>query len=56
MKKALGLIETIGLVTAIEAAENTLIDMVGMPVVNMWWAQTPKLMKPVASIASTTSG
>ncbi|MNQ85555.1 hypothetical protein D3C85_1007240 [compost metagenome] len=28
----------------------------GMPVVNMWWAQTPKLMKPVASMAMTTSG
>ena len=26
-----------------------------MPVANMWCAQTPKLMKPVASMARTTS-
>ena len=38
-----------------EIAEKKLVDIVGMPVVNMWWAQTPKLMKPVASMASTTS-
>jgi len=28
----------------------------GMPVVNMWCAHTPKLMKPVASMAMTTRG
>ena len=44
-----------GIDTAIDAAEKKLVEMVGMPVVNMWWAHTPKLMKPVASMASTTS-
>ena len=44
-----------GTLTAMLAAEKKPIESVGMPVVNMWWAQTPKLMKPVARNASTTS-
>ena len=44
-----------GTLTAMLAAEKKPIDSAGMPVVNMWCAHTPKLMKPVASSASTTS-
>ena len=33
------------MLTAMLAAEKKLTDRVGMPVVNMWCAQTPKLMK-----------
>ncbi|HEX6313492.1 MAG TPA: hypothetical protein VFZ73_01480, partial [Gemmatimonadaceae bacterium] len=44
----------IGIATAMLAAEKKLNASSGMPTVNMWCAHTPKLMKPVAIIASTT--
>ena len=44
-----------GTLTAMLAAEKKLTDKVGRPVVNMWCAQTPKLMKAVAKSASTTA-
>ena len=37
------------------AAKKTSVT-VGSPVVNMWWAQTPKPMKATRSSASATSG
>ena len=43
-----------GTLTAMLAAEKKPTDKLGMPVVNIWCAHTPKLMKPVARKASTT--
>ena len=44
-----------GTLTAMLAAEKKPVEISGMPTLNMWCAHTPKLMKPVATIATTTS-
>ena len=44
----------LGTATAMLAAEKKLIESFGMPVVNMWCTQTPRLVKPVATSARTT--
>lgn len=45
----------LGIETAMLAAEKKPRDSAGMPVVNMWWTQSPKLKKPVAISATTIS-
>ena len=40
---------------AVAAAKKTTVT-VGIPVANMWWAQTPKPMKTTSSSATATSG
>jgi hypothetical protein len=45
----------LGTETAMLAAEKKLKESGGMPVANMWCTQRPKLKKPVATSASTTS-
>ena len=45
----------LGSATAMLAAEKKLSDSAGMPVVNMWCTHRPKLKKPVAISATTTS-
>ena len=41
--------------TPVAAAKNT-SEIVGSPVVNMWWAHTPKPMNTTSSSAIATSG
>ena len=45
----------LGIATAMLAAEKKLSDIFGRPVANMWCTHRPKLRKPVAISASTTS-
>jgi hypothetical protein len=39
----------VGTATSVEAAEKKARPIWGMPVVNMWWTQSPKLRTPSAS-------
>jgi hypothetical protein len=39
-----------GIAMAIETAMNPTRSRGSMPVVNMWWAHTPKLSTPMASV------
>ena len=43
----------VGITTASEAAEKKPSDIVGRPVANMWWTQSPKLRNPVPTADST---
>jgi hypothetical protein len=44
----------VGMATSMLAAEKKACASGGMPVVNMWCTQRPKLRNPVASTDSTT--
>ena len=43
----------VGIATASLAAEKKPSEIVGRPVVYMWWTHRPKEMKPVPTAAST---
>ncbi len=44
----------VGTATSVEAAEKSASPMWGMPVVNMWWTQSPKLSTASEMAAATT--
>src|SRR4051794_38449307 len=44
----------LGIVMMRLAAEKNDIESGGMPVANMWWTHTPKLMKAIVTSAVTT--
>lgn len=44
----------VGTATSMLAAEKNPCAKAGIPAVNMWWTQRPKLMKPVDTIETTT--
>ena len=45
----------VGIATIVEAAENSVSDITGRPVANMWCAQRPKLRKPIVTTAATAN-
>jgi hypothetical protein len=46
----------VGTAIAIVARANAEVATVPMPVVNMWWLQTPKPMKPINAPEKTMTG
>src|SRR5258706_15966970 len=46
----------VGTAMNIVVAEKTATEIGPMPEANMWWAQTPQPMKPMATPENTTNG
>src|SRR5207253_6383581 len=46
----------VGMATNSVAAAKKVLEMDVMPTVNIWWAHTPMLMNPMATVAPTIAG
>ena len=46
----------VGIPTSIEDAAKNVLDQAVIPTANMWWAQTPRLINPIAITAATIAG